>query len=80
MLTPPSAICTARAPCGSPWNLFFVSVTCVITSNIVSARILRIAAREKFFTSASFDFVGCVDRWYACDVQMSRTSFLKSYR
>src|SRR5262249_59963129 len=48
-------------------------------SSIVSARIRRTAWRAKFRVSASLDAFGMVERWYVRDVQMSRTSFLKSY-
>src|SRR5215204_6571907 len=79
VLTFPSAICTARAPSGRPGNLFFVSVACEITSSIVSARMRRTDWRAKFRVSDSFEAFGTVESWYVRDVQMSRTSFLKSY-
>ena len=40
-MTLPSAICTARAPSGRPGNLFFVSVTWLMQSSSVSARMQR---------------------------------------
>ena len=40
-LTAPSAICTARAPSGSPWNLFGVSVIWEMASRSTSARTRR---------------------------------------
>src|SRR5215216_983072 len=79
VLTFPSAICTARAPRGRPGNLFFVSVAWEMTSSIVSARMRRTDWCEKFRVSDSLVAFGTVESWYVRDVQMSLTSFLKSY-
>ena len=54
----------------SAWNMWIERGT--------DARMRRTAPRAKLRVSPSFDFVGCVARWYVADVQMSFTSFLKS--
>ena len=59
----PSAICTARLPSGRPGNFCLLSVLWLITSSRTSARMRRIDAWLKFFSSSALVSFVAVASW-----------------